>query len=245
MDLLNIDELNAYIGKPYIINDKILIKQATIKQIADYGEKAYFSLIQTITATPSDMLVQLHDIGVDWEEISDFELFMMIAPTLKPKTTDIIFGDLDFTKFKIYKNPQNDEVVMGDADSEIVIDRIIYERIVGYLRKIHGFKKNILAPADKQTKKFMIEMERDKLKQSGNKKYKSYLVPLISAMQTRAGYTKEYIMNMNIVEFFTIIHRMQVVQEADALLHGCYSGMINTKDIQQSKLNWMRELENE
>lgn len=51
---LEVDELSLYIGDPYVINDKIQILQPTIKEIALFGEKEFFSVVHTITAIPSD-----------------------------------------------------------------------------------------------------------------------------------------------------------------------------------------------
>ena len=51
---LDIDSLFLYFGDEYVINDKIKMKQPTIGDIVDYGEAAYFSMVHTLTAIPSD-----------------------------------------------------------------------------------------------------------------------------------------------------------------------------------------------
>ena len=86
-DIFDVDQLQLYFGDDYIINDKIKISQPTIGEIVDFGEAQYFSVIHTITAIPSDMKSQLWDLGIDWMEIEDFELFMMLAPTLPVERT--------------------------------------------------------------------------------------------------------------------------------------------------------------
>ena len=69
---MHVDRLQLYWGAPYVINANIIITPPKIKQIVDYGEQGYFSMIHTLTAIPSDMKSQLDDIGIDYEEISDF-----------------------------------------------------------------------------------------------------------------------------------------------------------------------------
>jgi len=64
-------------------------------------------MVHHITAIPSDMKSQLFDLKIDYEEISDFELFMMLTPMLSVDQTSILFGDLDFQKLKRIRNPQN------------------------------------------------------------------------------------------------------------------------------------------
>ena len=76
MDLLELDTLGLYFGDPYVINENVSVLQPTIGDIAKYGEKNYFSLVHTITAIPSDLKSQLWDMGLDWTQITDFQLFI-------------------------------------------------------------------------------------------------------------------------------------------------------------------------
>jgi len=241
--LFEIDSLGLYMGDPYVINEYITITQPTIGQIAEYGEKKYYSMVHTLTAIPSDMKSQLDDMGLDYEKVEDFELFMMLAPTLTKESTSILFGDIDFSQLKIFKNPQNDQVVLADRETGLVIDMLIYERIVNYLRKVHGFKKKVEHAANKYTKRVLIEEDRRNIELNKKKPYQSFLTPLVSAVKVRMGYTKDYVKNMGIYEFTDDIARLQIINNADALLRGMYSGMIDTKKIDKKELNWMKEIE--
>lgn len=51
---LDVDDLKLYIGDDYVINDHIRVLQPTIRQIAEFGEKEFFSVVHTVTAIPSD-----------------------------------------------------------------------------------------------------------------------------------------------------------------------------------------------
>lgn len=243
MDLLEIDELKLYFGDPYVINDKIQVLQPMIGDIIDFGEKQYFSMIHTITAIPSDLKAKLDDIGIDYEQISDFELFMMLAPTLSVEQTRIILGDIDLTRLRPYQNKSNGQPVLADKENGIVIDMLIYERIANYLRKVHGIKKKVEHAANKYTKKILIEEDRQNSAINQNKPYKSFMMPLVSSVKVRMGYTKDYIRNMGVYEFFDDVSRLQIITNADALLHGVYGGMLDTKKLDKKQLNWMRELD--
>ena len=70
-----IDELKLYRGNDIKISDKIVIRQPTLEQICDYGEKEYWFMIYTLTSVGADMKFQLFDIGVDYTKIDDFSLF--------------------------------------------------------------------------------------------------------------------------------------------------------------------------
>ena len=241
-DLCEVDELALYFGDPFVINDKISVLQPTVGQIADYGERKYFSVVYTLTSLPRDMKSQLFDLGLDYEQVSDFDLFIMLAPTLSQDMTKLVLGDIDLTSLKPYMSNQNGMPVLANKETGVVIDMLIYERIVNYLRKVHGLKKKIEHAGNKYTKKILIEEDRRNIELNKNKPYKSFLTPLVSSVKCRMGYTKDYVRNMQIYEFMDDVSRLQVINNADALLRGMYSGMIDTKKIDKKELNWMREL---
>jgi hypothetical protein len=142
--LINIDPLKLYFGEDFYVNDKIKIMQPTIGQIVEYGEQGYFSVAHTITAIPSDMKAQLWDAKIDWMEISDFQLFIMLCKTLPIERTSILFGDLDLTQLKLYPHPEiEDAVILANKEAGIVIDEYIYMKIAEYIRKMHGFTKKV------------------------------------------------------------------------------------------------------
>lgn len=241
-DIFEVDPLQLYFGDDYIINDKIKIKQAKIGDIVDFGEAKYFSVVHTLTAIPSDLKSKLWDMGLDWMEIEDFELFMMLAPTLSKESTELLFGDLDFTKLKPYRNKENGDIVLADLESGVKIDKLIYLRIVNYLRKVHNITPKIERAANKTTKQILIDEDRMKIRLNQEKPFKSYLLPLISSVKVRMGYTKDYVRNEGFVEFFDDLARLQIINNADHLLAGCYSGMIDTKKINKADLNWLKEI---
>ena len=242
-NLISVDPLKMYFGDDFYINDKIAIHQPTIGEIKDYGEQAYFSMAHTICTIPSDMKSQLWDMKIDWMEITDFQLFILLCKTLSPERTGILFGDLDFTELKLYPHPQNENmVVLANNETGVVIDEYIYMKMVEYIRRMHGFTKKVERAKNKMTKKVLIQEDRDRIAKNSNKEFESYLLPLVSSVQSRLGYTKEYIRNMGLCEFMDQVSRLQIIVSSDALLHGMYGGFIDTKKINKKELNWMREI---
>ena len=242
MTKLDIDDLQLYFGDDYVINDHIIIKQPSIGDIIKYGEASYFSTVHTLTAIPSDLKSQLWDMGLDWTEVDDFELFMMLVQTLTLDRTSLLFGDLDFSKLKPYPNTVNGDIVLADKETGIIIDKMIYLRIISYLRKLHNITPKVEKAANAMTKKVLIEEDRMKIRLNQEKPFKSYLLPLISSVKVRQGYTKDYVRNMGLYEFFDDIARMQIINNADHLLSAAYAGTIDMKKISKSELNWMKEL---
>lgn len=240
---LDADELQLYIGDDYVINDHIRVLQPTIRQIAEFGEKEFFSVVHTVTAIPSDMKSQLFDVGIDWMEIGDFDLFCMLSQTLTPDRTKLLFGDLDFTKLKPYNHPHVEgEIILANKETGVLIDKMIYLRIVSYLRKAFNITPKVEKAANKMTKKILIEEDRKRIEFNKDKPFKSFLLPLISSVKVKQGYTKDYVLNMGYVEFINDVARLQVIHNADHLLSGVYAGTIDMKKINKAELNWMKEL---
>ena len=48
------------------------VKNATVGDIIEQGEKDYYSAVHSLTCIPSDMISTLWDMGIDWEELDDF-----------------------------------------------------------------------------------------------------------------------------------------------------------------------------
>lgn len=237
---LEVDELMLYFGDDYVINDKIKIHQPLVGEIVNC-ERDYFSVVHTLTAIPSDLKSQLWDMNLDWCQIDDFELFRMLAPTLSKDKTSILFGEIDFTKMGQYKN-KNGDIVLADKETGIIIDQLIYTRMMNYLRKLHNITPKVEKTKSKTVKKWLIEEDRKKIELAKNKPFKSYLLPLISSVKVKQGYTKEYVRNMGMYELFDDIARLQIINNADHLLSAAYAGTIDMKKIDKKSLNWMKEL---
>lgn len=240
-----LDELQLYFGDDYVINDKIIIHQPTIGEIVKFGEEKYYSIAQTLVAIPSDMKSVLWDLGIDYEEISDFELFIMLSKSLSKEDTCLLLGEIDLTKFDVFKRQDNDEIVLYNETNDIVIDRHIHMLITDYIRKMHGFKKKIERAANKFTKKILIDEDREKRNLNNNKDFKSILKPLISSMVNSEGfkYKLKELKDVGLCEFMDSVSRISTIKHTEALTQGIYCGNVDQSKIMKSELNWMRELD--
>lgn len=247
-----VDKLSLYRGNDYKINNNITIHQPTLGEICEFGEERYYSVIHTLTAIPSDMKSQLDDIGIDYEEISDFKLFMLLIKSLKPNDTGIIFGDLDLSKFEVYTDNSNGETVLAQIvknekeskETTIIIDRFIYQIITDYLCETHGFKKKVEYAGNEFTKRYLIQESRDKLEENKKNKFESTLYPLISSMINCEGfkYNHDQVWNMKINAFMDSVQRIQKIKSVGYTMQGIYSGNIDSTKINKTELNWIGEL---
>ena len=115
------DELKIYRGEDFVVSKHIVLHQPTLNEICDYGERDYYSMIYNFTATPQSLKVQLWDMGIDYTEITPYQLFyQLLYKMYSQEKTSIIFGDLDFSKFQLMQRKDDEsillyqEVLVGD-----------------------------------------------------------------------------------------------------------------------------------
>lgn len=242
MDITEFDELKMFFAEDFRVSDKIVIHQPTIGEIVDFGEKKYFNAVYILCSIPSDMKSFLEDNGIDYMNIEDFNFFAIISSSLTPDDTRLLFGDLDFSKFKLMKNTENDELVLYDEENDIIIDELIYLKIVHYLRKLHGIKPKIERAANKTTRKILIQLDREKIARNKNKPYKSQLKEYVSAMMRYPGfkYKSSELKECGYYEFMDTVIGSQIYISSTSMLNGACCGMIDVSKINKKEFNWMR-----
>lgn len=240
----DVDYLRIYFGDPYVINDKITLKHPRLSDIIEYGEKEYWSFISSVTAIPSDFKPELEDQGIDYEKLSDLEMFHMMTATQPPEKTGIIFGDLDLTKLKLYKQTDNDELVLYDAESGLRIDKRIHMMIQGFLTTVHGIKKKPEFAGNIMTKRILIDDDRQRKKLNAKKPWKSTLMPLISSMINSAGfkYNLSDVRSMPLFPFMDSVARISAINTSNLLLQGAYAGRVDMSKVDKKSIDWSRDL---
>ena len=235
------DELQIYRGKDFIINDNIVIHQPTLDEICDWGDSKYFSFIYNFVATPTDMKYQLSLIGVDWNTISDYELFLLIYKTFDKSSSALVFGDLDFQAFTPYQNKDNDEVILYNPQTGVKFDRSIYEIAVDYIRRTHNITKNVERAMNDVTKDVLLDEAKEHFEMNKDSKPHSILLPLISAVtnMNEFKYGWRDVWDMKINAFMDAVRTVQHIKNADLLLSSGYSGFgVDLKKINKKNINY-------
>ena len=226
-----IDQLKLFRGEGYKINDKILIRQPTLEEIVDFGEQRYFGLVRTICSTPADRKVEIWDkLHVFWEKIDEYDLFISLFQTLQKSEVSILFGDMDFTTFKLGTQTGLPDLVLKNKD-QVVIDRAIHKLMTDYLRQIHKLKKNVDTGFNDATRKIMIEDDRDEMVLQMQKPFQSLLLPLISSLTNcpEFKYRWDDVWTLPIGVFMDSVERVQKHKSYNFVMQGIYSGCVDMK----------------
>lgn len=232
--------INLLYKRSYPITENIHIEIPTVEDVLD-NEDSYYGQISLLTAMPIDMMVELDDVGIDYTTINDYDLFLLMFNQLRSSDTNLIFGDLDLSKFEFAKNTENGNVILYDQDNDIVIDRKVHGQIAATIRKIHHLEKNRRKPANKEAKDYMMERARIKRKRKKAKSEFSHLESLIIAMVNTEQFKYDFdgVRNMTIYQFNESVQQIIHKVDYEHRMHGIYSGTIDPKNLNKKELNWL------
>ena len=254
--------LQLYFGDPYQVSDKIQVLQPTIGGILEYdkkfGESEFWSMLNVFIGNTTSYRLLLWDMGIDWNEISDFQLFSLLIKTLKVENTEILFGDLDLSSFDAYmkqipskekfddkeESEPKQEMILWNPELDIEINEDIYNNIAPYIRTMFNIFPKVEKAKGKTTKKWIIEEDRMNLANAKKEDTTSTFLPLIESCCCHPGfkYKKNELREVGIYEFMRDVQRLQVYESTTALLKGMYSGFIDTKGIDKEEFDFMREI---
>lgn len=213
----NIDLLKIYFGDPYPVSEKITIYQPSINEIKEYGEREFYSMLYMFIGNTTYQRLFLWELGIDWNKISDYELFCNMVHMLPVERTKILFGDINFESFSLIetgyvpteeiredgKKPTASEKRMKlfadfeasytfySEEQDIEINAALYHRIVDVLREIVQIFPKTEYTIGKTSKELIIEEEINKRKKAEleNKgRPSSILMPLISSCVNHPGF---------------------------------------------------------
>ena len=107
--MIEFDDLKIYMDMPHTIDlegikGAITIHSPTLGQVIEMGQLKFYMGINPFITNTTQYRLPLWEMGIDWNEFSDFDLFCILLYTgLDKDVTDLLFGEeLDWTKFELF-----------------------------------------------------------------------------------------------------------------------------------------------
>lgn len=224
-----------------IPDTKLSIRIPTVGEILE-NEQHYYNLVYSLTATPYQYMVQLDDLGRDFRDVTDYQLFMTLFPLFAKEDISILFGDIDLSDIEIYKNNQNDTLILYSCKNDITIDEFIYNQIVACIREINVIKRENRTVGNDEAKESRIKLERKHQKRNANKPYEPYLEKLVVALVNRPEfkYNYEQTDHLTIYQFNQSLKQIQTSINFDNTMIGVYAGTVDTSKLKDNScLSWI------
>ena len=219
----------------------LFLRIPTVGEILEDEDK-YYGIVSSLTASPFQYMVQLDDMGIDYTQITDYQLFMMLFPMYAQSDLSLIFGDLDTSDFNVYINQDDDSQVIYSPSNNIVIDELVYNDLSDMIRKINLFEKVKSKPGNESARKYLLEKERKKQKRNAKKPRFPYLEKMVIALVNTSEfpYNYETCMDLSIYKFNQSLQQIQRKIAFDNTMVGVYAGTVDTSKIaDKDALSWI------
>lgn len=241
------DELAHVIGgKNYRVNRFLTVYNPRLYEIMEFGEGLYFQVLSLFTRKPYDIAVELCDNGIDYQELTDYDLFFDGASRIPPELSCILFGRTDFTAFlKYVREEDGRKLLVHRTEPDFIIDEAVYRQIVSYLRYIHFISEQVEYDAgNAAAKRFLIDRMRRKRKklaekyQSGKIGSRSGISGMIKYCVNSPGFKYDYasVMELPLSLLYESYYFITYGRERDHVLSGIYHGTIDSSKLKDKQL---------
>lgn len=226
--------------KSYKINDLVTVNIPTVKLVRGENiqdENDFWNEISLFTTTPDDMVVELTDFGIDFAEIEEYDLFVLLfllqaEDKKKNDSVDLLFRDFNIWKLEPRNN--NGEYEFIDGNGKVIINSAVYYTLSELLSYMIGHKKQKRSKfGTEQARKRWIEKERRKKEIAKEKMSKNKdtdktsggtLDGIILRLVCNANFPYNF-ETINDVTLFDLIYSLQQIEKD-----------INVTDLMQSRL---------
>lgn len=225
------------------VDDEITLTIPTVGEVIK-SDGLYDAIVSTFTATPRDLMVELDDLGIDYNEIEEYDLFLMLSQSLKTMDTSILFGGLDFSQYNIAESPSG-EIILLNEDTGNYIDKFKYMYLCDTLCKINFITRNNKKAGNNAAKSYLIQKERRKKKRAKRKakKQENPINGLIISLVNTAEFKYDYstVLDLTIYQFNASLHQIIDKVNFDKLMIGVYAGTVDTKGMSPNRLSWIKQ----
>lgn len=248
---LDFDKLQLYFREPLVIDcedtvGQIVVHQPSIGDIVHIGEKKFYKTLDIFITNTTSYRLPLWELGIDWNEFSDFQLFCMLLPSVDKDVCKLFFHDLDFDNFKRYEKRLNDkeEQILYDQVHNIEINEEVYQYMHQYFQTIFNLFPDEKITKDNVLKKWYLDKDKRQMEinQIKDTSKDNSIVNLISSCVNHPGfkYKLNELREVGVYEFYDSCKRLQIYEQTTACLQGMYSGFVDSSQFKMDDYNFMR-----
>ena len=260
-------------GKPYKLKNMI-VKHPTLEDISKLDnngnidpEGEYWGIVMSLICDPYDYMVQLYDEGIDYETLTNFDMFIInwnktkdlylankeqfdmakIDPFKKIKFNLSFF--LGEHNFDLEQRLSGEYVLYDRDDSSYIIDKEMYDNFVEFLKAINRLDfKDRINPANESVKKMLIEDMRDEAEMKKIKKQQGQedeVVEILNNMKiavcTTIGSIGFYnVDQMQVYQLYSHFMMLNSFTKFNNMLGGVYGGMVSSDAFSQKDWDWTK-----
>ncbi len=240
----------------YKLTDNLIVHIPTVGEIRNSieDEIGYYNLVSLFIKTPCDAMIELDDMGLDYTQVREYDLFLMLFNGLMTEKEKLdrrywkmIFPYLDINDLKGIHIKNTDEIVFVDRKNNVVIDEKIYMQLSDLLRQIVSVDKNMeyYKVPEIETRRYIIDRQRIKRQRALERELKNGSktsspldgVLLLLINNCNFKYNFETVKSITLYDLHACLKQIYSDREIDGLMSGYWAGNVDLKKIDSSKLN--------
>lgn len=231
------------LAKEWWINDEICMRVPTIGEIIDFDENEYFNAVYTLYATPYELMGQLDAMGIDYEKVSEFDLFCFAFLGMSEDKCSMVFENINSKDYEIVPDPENEmKPMLKNKITGNIIRSKDAEQISAFLRRLQCVEKCNKKAGNSAMKKYLLEKARKKLKSAKRAKNDHVIEEMVVCLVNTSEFAAKNIgdaLAMNIYFFNRSMRQINKKIDYDHVCAGIYAGTIDSKKINMKKIHWM------
>lgn len=236
---------NLLLASDLPITDEISVHIPTVGEILNSGENVYYSMAQAFSSVPYDVQVWLDDMGIDYEKITEFELFFLMLQSYRNKDLSLIFGTANLSSIQ-YGRKEDGSPVIFDTVQGLEIDEMLQREISDAIRLIHGWKRTEKHAGNPESKEYMLRKLRKQQKRSQSKRAGNYLESLVVAMVNHHDFKYDFssVRELSIYCFNRSVEQILHNRSAEHLLQAVYNGKIDSSKLDEASMAFINQAGN-
>lgn len=258
-------------GKELVLTQNIKVKHPSVADILSLGngmycEDIYWTYVFSLLSDPYDNMVWLDERGVDYEQVSSFDVFIMkwkeldkeytsnkekydaygISPFVITKEALSFFlgGQYDFD---IGQYQDGSYAIFDKNNPDVQVHKEVFEYMTAFIQVISGLSsENKINPADQNAKRVLIEDMRSELKKKQRNKEtntdNNFIGKRVMAL-IYGGNGSVTPFNYNDIKIYHIVSGLSIIQKQqhyNQIMSGHYAGTVNIEKVNKEEIDWIR-----
>lgn len=225
----------------YTLSNGLVLHIPTLRELrgkCDEDEVRNFNLITPFICTPTDLMVELYEQGIDFQIFTDdYIFFATIIEKYSGLNYGLIFENAGVCNWKVVAD--NTDVYVFDEENEIIITKDIYEELSEVLRKMYYRERTHREFCNQRALKMAVKIAKKEYEKAMRDKNSSEFDNMILLLVNNSNfkYNFESVSDLTIYDFLSSFRQIQKSDYVDKITLGGYSGGIDLSKIPQTELN--------
>lgn len=225
----------------YTLSNGLVLHIPSLKELrgeCDEDEMKNFNLISPFISTPTDLMVELYDMGIDFQVFDDDYLFFAtMIEKYSGLDYSLVFENTGVCNWKVVTDGK--DVYVFDEDNEIIITKEVYLELSEVLRKMYYRVRTHREFCNQRALKMAVKIAKKEYEKTMRDRESSEFDNMILLLVNNSNFKYDFdsVKDLTIYDFLSSFRQIQKSDYVDKITLGGYSGGIDLSKIPQAELD--------